>query len=108
MGFNLEDYQTVAERLDIAHKEYLNLRVVTSLIHIERNKEGMPIQYVCKAEIWIGDLLKATMSPSSFDPDNRKRSAVTPRERNHLRTPISNAEPLRPLGFAITSPTLIS
>ncbi len=47
----------------------------------------------------------ATISPSSFDPDSRKRSAVTPRERNHLRTPISNAEPLRPLGFAITSPT---
>ncbi len=54
------NYETVAERLDAAHKEYLNLRVVTSLIHIERNKEGMPIQYVCKAEIWIGDLLKAT------------------------------------------------
>jgi len=60
MGFNLEDYQTVAERLDIAHKEYLNLRVITSLIHIERNKDGLPTHYICKAEIWIGDLLKAT------------------------------------------------
>ena len=60
MGFNLEDYETVAERLNRLHTDYLNARVITSLIHIERNKEGMPIQYVCKAEIWIGDILKAT------------------------------------------------
>ncbi len=46
MGFNLEDYETVAERLNRLHTDYLNARVITSLIHIERNKEGMPIQYV--------------------------------------------------------------
>jgi hypothetical protein len=59
MGFNLNDYQTVAERLDEALKEHGDMRVITSLEHTERI-DGRPLQYVMKAEIWLGTVLVST------------------------------------------------
>jgi len=59
MAFNLSDYQTVAERLDEALKEHGDMRVITSLEHTERI-DGRPLQYVMKAEIWLGTTLVST------------------------------------------------
>jgi len=59
MAFNLNDYQTVAERLDEALKEHGDMRVITSLEHTERI-DGRPFQYVMKAEIWLGTTLVST------------------------------------------------
>lgn len=59
MAFNLADYQTVAERLDEALKEHGDMRVITSLEHTER-LDSRPVQYVMKAEIWLGTTLVST------------------------------------------------
>jgi hypothetical protein len=59
MAFNLNDYQTVAERLDEALKEHGDMRVITSLEHTER-LDGKPVQYVMKAELWLGTTLVST------------------------------------------------
>ena len=59
MGFNLDDYQTVAERLEQAIKDHPDLRIITSLEHVERI-EGRPVHYIFKAEMWLGTILLST------------------------------------------------
>jgi hypothetical protein len=59
MAFNLDDYQTVAERLDQAIKDHPDLRIITSLEHVERI-DGRPVHYIFKAEVWLGTILLAT------------------------------------------------
>lgn len=59
MAFNLDDYQTVAERLDQAIKDHPDLRIITSLEHVERI-DGRPVHYIFKAEMWLGTILLAT------------------------------------------------
>lgn len=59
MAFNLDDYQTVAERLDQAIKDHPDIRVITSLEHIER-VQGKPVHVIFKAEIWFGTTLVST------------------------------------------------
>ena len=59
MGFNLDDYQTVAERLEQAIKDHPDLRIITTLEHVERI-EGRPVHYIFKAEMWLGTILLST------------------------------------------------
>jgi hypothetical protein len=59
MAFNLDDYQTVAERLEQAIKDHPDLRIITSLEHVERI-EGRPVHYIFKAEMWLGSILLST------------------------------------------------
>jgi len=59
MAFNLDDYQTVAERLEQAIKDHPDLRIITSLEHVERI-EGRPVHYIFKAEMWLGTILLST------------------------------------------------
>lgn len=59
MAFNLDDYQTVAERLDQAIKDHPDLRIITSLEHVERI-DGRPVHYIFKAEMWLGTILLST------------------------------------------------
>jgi hypothetical protein len=59
MAFNLDDYQTVAERLDQAIKDHPDLRIITELVHVERI-EGRPVHYIFKAEMWLGTILLST------------------------------------------------
>jgi len=59
MGFNLENYEPVADRLARAHADNPDMRVITDLIHVERAEDGRPIQYIARAQIWVGDILKA-------------------------------------------------
>jgi hypothetical protein len=44
MGFNLDDYETVAERLDRAIKDHPDMRVITHLVEVTRTPDGRPLQ----------------------------------------------------------------
>ena len=57
--FDLDAYETVGERLDRAHQQYPDIRVITDLVHVQRDDAGKPLQYIVRAQIWIGDVLKA-------------------------------------------------
>jgi hypothetical protein len=59
MGFNLDNYEPVADRLARALNDHPNMRVITDLVAVERNPDGKPIQYIVRAQIWLGDVLKA-------------------------------------------------
>jgi hypothetical protein len=59
MAFNLDNYEPVADRLARAHADHPNMRVITDLVAVERNPDGKPIQYICRAQIWLGDVLKS-------------------------------------------------
>ena len=59
MGFNPDNYETVAERLHRAHTDHPDLRIITDLVAVERNPDGKPIQYIVRAQAWLGDVLKA-------------------------------------------------
>ena len=59
MGFNLDNYEPVADRLARAHSDHPDMRVITDLVAVERNTDGKPIQYIVRAQIWLGDVLKA-------------------------------------------------
>jgi hypothetical protein len=61
MAFNLDNYTTVAERLRAAldKHEKDDIRIITDLIHVERDKDGKPLQYICRTQIWFGQTLKA-------------------------------------------------
>lgn len=59
MAFNLDNYEPVADRLTRAHEDHPDMRVITDLVAVERNPEGKPIQYIVRAQIWLGDVLKA-------------------------------------------------
>ena len=61
MAFNLDNYTTVAERLKAALEKHEpnNIRILTDLLHVERDDAGKPIQYICRTQIWFGDTLKA-------------------------------------------------
>lgn len=60
MGFNLDEYETVAERLDRAIKDHPDMRIITHLVEVQRTPDGRPMQYIVKAEIWLGNVLVAT------------------------------------------------
>ena len=57
--FDLDSYETVAERLARAHKDHPDLRVITNLVEVARDERNHPIQYIVQAQIYIGDVLKA-------------------------------------------------
>ena len=59
MGFNLDNYEPVADRLARAHADHNDLRVIADLVHVERSEDGKPLQYIVRAQIWLGDVLKA-------------------------------------------------
>jgi hypothetical protein len=59
MAFNLDNYETVADRLARAHSDHPDMRVITDLVAVERTPEGKPIQYIVRSQIWLGDVLKA-------------------------------------------------
>lgn len=50
--FNLEDYQTVDERIHRFWNEFANGRIVTELLETVRGENGQPFQYVVKALIY--------------------------------------------------------
>lgn len=61
MGFNLENYTTVAERLAAfwAKHEKDDPRILTELLQVQRDESGRPLQYITMTKIYFGDVLKA-------------------------------------------------
>jgi len=60
MAFDLNAYETVAERLQRAHADHDDLRIITRIIDIVRDPATLrPIQYIVEASVFYGDVLKA-------------------------------------------------
>ena len=60
MAFNLDNYEPVANRLARALKDHDDLRVITDIVEIHRDADtGAPKQYVVRAQIYYGLILKA-------------------------------------------------
>lgn len=60
MAFDLSAYETVAERLQRALTEHPDLRIITEIVDIARDPQNnRPVQYVVKASLYYGDVLKA-------------------------------------------------
>lgn len=50
--FNLNDYETVDERVHKFWEQYPNGRIVTDLTEVIRASDGAPLQYVVYVQIW--------------------------------------------------------
>lgn len=60
MAFDLNAYETVAERLQRAHQDHADLRIITEIVDIIRDPQTLrPLQYIVKASVYYGDILKA-------------------------------------------------
>lgn len=60
MAFDLNAYETVAERLQRAHADHKDLRIITEIVDIIRDPQTLkPLQYIVKASVYYGDILKA-------------------------------------------------
>ena len=60
MAFDLSAYETVAERLQRALNDHPDLRIITEIVDIARDPQTQrPLQYVVKASLYYGDVLKA-------------------------------------------------
>lgn len=60
MAFDLNAYETVAERLQRAHADHPDLRIITEIVETIRDPQTLrPLQYIVKASVYYGDILKA-------------------------------------------------
>ena len=60
MAFDINAYETVAERLQRAHADHEDLRIICRIIDIARDPETQrPLQYIVEASVYYGDVLKA-------------------------------------------------
>ena len=61
MAIHMDRYSPVVVRLLAALEKHAkdNIRIITDLIHVERDSSGKPLQYICRTQIWFGDVLKA-------------------------------------------------
>lgn len=60
MAFDLNAYETVAERLQRAHADHPDLRIITEIVDIVRDPQTLrPLQYIVKASVYYGDTLKS-------------------------------------------------
>jgi hypothetical protein len=61
MAFDLSHYETVDTRIHKFWGEHKDDgRLITELVHTERDETGRPLQYVFRAELWIGERLVST------------------------------------------------
>lgn len=60
MAFDLNAYETVAERLQRAHQDHPDLRIITRILETVRDPATLrPIQYIVESSVYYGDVLKA-------------------------------------------------
>lgn len=60
-GFDLSQYETVDTRIHKFWAEHKGSgRILTELVHVERDETGRPLQYIVRAEIWLGDVMIAS------------------------------------------------
>ena len=58
MAFDLSQYETVDTRIHKFWAEHKGTgRILTELVHVERDDTGRPLQYIVRAEIWLGDVM---------------------------------------------------
>lgn len=55
--FDLDSYETVAERLIRAREKHPELRVINTPLETVRDEFNKPIQYIMMSQIFIGDVL---------------------------------------------------
>lgn len=58
-AYDPNQYETVAERLQRAHADHKDLRLITKILEIVRDENQRPIQYIVEASVYYGDVLKA-------------------------------------------------
>lgn len=60
-GFDLSQYETVDTRIHKFWAEHKGSgRILTELVHVERDDTGRPLQYIVRAEIWLADVMIAS------------------------------------------------
>lgn len=60
-GFDLSQYETVDTRIHKFWAEHKGQgRILTELVHVERDDTGRPLQYIVRAEIWLNDVMIAS------------------------------------------------
>jgi hypothetical protein len=61
VAFDLSQYETVDTRIHKFWGEHKGTgRLLTELIHVERDDTGRPLQYIVRAEVWLGDVMIAS------------------------------------------------
>lgn len=58
-AYDPTQYETVAERLQRAHADHEDLRIITRILDIVRDENHRPLQYIVEASVYYGDVLKA-------------------------------------------------
>jgi len=52
-------YETVAERLQRAHSDHKDLRIINRIVDIVRDEQHRPVQYIVESSVFYGDVLVA-------------------------------------------------
>ena len=52
-------YETVAERLQRAHGDHKDLRIINRIVEIVRDEQHRPLQYIVESSVFYGDVLVA-------------------------------------------------
>jgi hypothetical protein len=52
-------YETVAERLQRAHGDHKDLRIINRIVDIVRDEQHRPLQYIVESSVFYGDVLVA-------------------------------------------------
>jgi|LakMenEpi03Aug12_release.lakeMendotaPanAssembly.Ray.scaffolds.fasta_scaffold1219520_1 hypothetical protein len=52
-------YETVAERLQRAHSDHKDLRIINRIVDIVRDEQNRPLQYIVESSVFYGDVLVA-------------------------------------------------
>lgn len=57
--FDLESYETVAERTIRAREQFPDLRIINTPLETVRDEFNRPIQYIMMSQIYVGEILMA-------------------------------------------------
>lgn len=92
-AFNLQDYETVEQRLARAYKDHPEMRVITT--NLTTPQDRAVLTWVVKAEIWFGEdpYLKATGHAFEIDGQGmaNKTSALENAETSAIGRALANA-----------------
>jgi ATP-dependent helicase/DNAse subunit B len=93
MAFDLSHYETVAERLQRALNDHPDLRIITEIVDIARDPNtNRPLQYVVKASLYYGDVLKAVdyaeeiVGSSHINKSSALENALYKRRRARIKS----------------------
>lgn len=59
MAYDQNAYETVAERLQRAHGDHKDLRIINRIVDIVRDEQNRPLQYIVESSVFYGDVLVA-------------------------------------------------